>query len=342
MLHTISAIYAISENQVLGKNNDIPWRLSDDLKMFKRTTLGKPIIMGRKTFESLGKPLPKRRNIVISRSMPLEAEGYEVFRSLDEAIKACTEPEAFIIGGALLFDEAFEKGYVHKVFETLVHAEVEGDVFFTLPEKEKWDTVRVQSYQANEKNEFAFTLRVKELKNRLTPATADFGIPTEGEYASFYATYIGNVGDKAVMSLLEQQQADFVWLQSMPESFWGKPYAPGKWTAAQIVGHLTDTERVFSYRAMRIARNDTTPLAGFDQNAFVDEGYFQHSPPLALLASMQAARMSTLALGKSFNKQMVSRVGTASDSPTSVRALFYMIAGHHMHHFKQLRSIGGE
>ena len=180
------------------------------------------------------------------------------------------------------------------------------------------------------------------MKNRLTPVTADFGIPTEGEYASFYATYIGNVGDKAVMSLLEQQQADFVWLQSMPESFWGKPYAPGKWTAAQIVGHLTDTERVFSYRAMRIARNDTTPLAGFDQNAFVDEGYFQHSPPLALLASMQAARMSTLALGKSFNKQMVSRVGTASDSPTSVRALFYMIAGHHMHHFKQLRSIGCE
>ena len=342
MLHTISAIYAISENQVLGKNNDIPWRLSDDLKMFKRTTLGKPIIMGRKTFESLGKPLPKRRNIVISRSMPLEAEGYEVFRSLDEAIKACTEPEAFIIGGALIFDEAFEKGYVDKVYETLVHAEVEGDVFFTLPEKEKWDTVRVQSFQANEKNEFAFTLRVKELKERLTPVTADFGIPSEGEYASFYATYIANVGEIAVMSLLEQQQADFVWLQSMPESFWGKSYAPGKWTAAQIVGLLTDTERVFSYRAMRIARNDATPLAGFDQNAFVDEGYFQHATPLAMLASMQAARMSTLALGKSFNKQMIARVGTASDSPTSVRALFYMIAGHHMHHFKQLRSIGGE
>ncbi|MEM6764086.1 MAG: dihydrofolate reductase [Bacteroidota bacterium] len=342
MLHTISAIYAISENQVLGKNNDIPWRLSDDLKMFKRTTLGKPIIMGRKTFESLGKPLPKRRNIVVSRSMPQEVEGYEVYRSLDEAITACSEPEIFIIGGAQLFQEAFDKGYIHRVYETLVHAEVEGDVFFSLPDAGMWTTTKVDSFQANEKNEFAFTLRVKEHQTRLTPVKADFGIPTPEEYAPYYASYIANAGDTPILSLLEQQQADFIWLQSMPQVFWGKSYAPGKWTAAQIVGHLTDTERVFNYRAMRIGRNDTTPLPGFHQDMFVDEGFFQLLSSTALLAGMQAVRMSTVALGRSMRANMILRVGTASDSTTSVRALFYMIAGHHIHHFKQLRTIAGE
>ncbi|MEL6193567.1 MAG: dihydrofolate reductase [Bacteroidota bacterium] len=341
MLHTISAIYAISENQVLGKNNDIPWRLSDDLKMFKRTTLGKPIIMGRKTFESLGKPLPKRRNIVISRTMPLEAEGYEVFRSLDEAINACTEPEAFIIGGARLFEEAFEKGYVHKVFETLVHAEVEGDVFFSLPNPAAWATTRVESYQANEKNEFAFTLRVKELHNRLSPMKTDFGIPSEAEYAPFYANYIGLVEDQPVMEVLKEQLADYSWLADKSDNFWAKPIAPGKWTVAQIVGHLVDTERVFSYRAMRISRGDTTPLPGFDQDAFVNEGQFSFSSTKGLMAEMKAVRMSTLAQGENLKENSVMKLGTASDNPASVRSLFYMIAGHHKHHFDQFRELAG-
>ncbi|MEZ4827067.1 MAG: dihydrofolate reductase [Bacteroidia bacterium] len=156
----ISAIYAISENSVIGKENSIPWRLSADLKRYKQLTMGKPIVMGRKTYESIGKPLPGRRNIVISRNRDFAAEGIETADSLEAAIELCGDvPEIFIVGGTALFLEGVEKGYISRIYETFVHADVEGDTFFHLPQEESWEITDVESHQADEKNEFAYTYR---------------------------------------------------------------------------------------------------------------------------------------------------------------------------------------
>jgi len=159
----IAAIYAVSENHVIGRDNDLPWHLPGDLKFFKRTTLDKPIIMGRKTYESIGKALPRRRNIVLTRQQGWQAEGVEVFHSLSDALAACAEePETLIIGGAALFKEAFEGELVGRIYQTLVHAEVEGDIIFPLPTPEAWKIVAVDAHQADDKNEYAYTFRTLE------------------------------------------------------------------------------------------------------------------------------------------------------------------------------------
>ncbi|MDX2246124.1 MAG: dihydrofolate reductase [Bacteroidia bacterium] len=156
----ISAIYAISENQVIGKENSIPWRLSADLKRYKQLTMGKPILMGRKTFESIGRPLPGRRNIIITRNPHFAAEGIETTPSLESAIQLCGDvPEIFIVGGSALFQEGVEKGYISKIYETLVHADIDGDTFFRLSNVENWTITEIESHQADEKNEFAYTYR---------------------------------------------------------------------------------------------------------------------------------------------------------------------------------------
>ncbi|MCA9411627.1 MAG: dihydrofolate reductase, partial [Candidatus Omnitrophica bacterium] len=104
---TISIIVAVAKNGIIGKENDLPWRLSEDLKHFKRTTLGKPVIMGRKTYESVGKPLPGRRNIVVSRNPSYEAEGCEVAHSIEEAIDWTMDAdEVMILGGGRLYSDA--------------------------------------------------------------------------------------------------------------------------------------------------------------------------------------------------------------------------------------------
>lgn len=154
----ISAIYAVSENNVIGNNNDLPWHLPADLQHFKQKTLGKTIIMGRKTFDSMGRPLPKRRNIVVTRDKNWTKEGVEVAESLEQALAiAKDEAEVCIIGGAMLFQSAFEKNYINHIYQTLVHAEVEGDVFFPLPYPEKWEIVSVDARQSDEKNGYAYT-----------------------------------------------------------------------------------------------------------------------------------------------------------------------------------------
>lgn len=162
----IAVIYAASENDVIGKDNDIPWKLSADLKRFKQLTTGHPIIMGRKTFESLGRPLPRRRNLVITRNSEYASVGIELFPSLESALAACEqEAKAFVIGGAGLFAESIAKGLVDTIFFTRVHAEVDGDVFYPLPDEKEWEIVEVASNQADEKNEFAYTYITLEKKN---------------------------------------------------------------------------------------------------------------------------------------------------------------------------------
>jgi dihydrofolate reductase len=156
----INAIYAVSENGVIGKDNDLPWKLKDDLRFFMKKTMGFPIVMGRKSFDSLGKPLPKRRNVVVSRNPNFQAAGIEVAHSLEEALELLKdEPEIFITGGAGVYKESIEKGYVNRIYETLVHAEVEGDTFFELPDPDNWEIVAVDARQADERNEFAYTFR---------------------------------------------------------------------------------------------------------------------------------------------------------------------------------------
>ena len=131
----ISLVWAMAQNRVIGRNNSLPWYLPEDLKYFKRITLGKPVIMGRKTYESIGKPLPGRTNIVVSRNADFSAEGVKTVTSLDEAKQLCESiaeidgiNEAMVIGGAEIY--ALALPMADRLYLTEVHAEVEGDTTF--------------------------------------------------------------------------------------------------------------------------------------------------------------------------------------------------------------------
>lgn len=125
----ICLIAALAANRVIGRNNALPWRLPADLKRFKALTMGHPVLMGRKTYESLGRPLPGRRNLVITRDRAFEAAGCEIAHSLDEAIAACRGAgDIFIIGGAEMYREALARA--HCLEFTEIHAEFEGDAVF--------------------------------------------------------------------------------------------------------------------------------------------------------------------------------------------------------------------
>lgn len=124
----LSLIVAHSSNRVIGKNNDLPWHLPEDLKHFKATTMGHAIIMGRKTFESIGRPLPGRRNVVITQNPNWSAEGVDVVHSLDDIVRERSFEDGFIIGGATLYKQALP--FVQRLFITLICQEFEGDAFF--------------------------------------------------------------------------------------------------------------------------------------------------------------------------------------------------------------------
>ena len=133
----ICLIAALAANRVIGKDNALPWRLPADLKRFKELTLGHPVVMGRKTYESIGKPLPGRRNLVITRKRGYAAPGCEVVHSLDHAVAACRGAEQiFIIGGAELYREALPRA--HSLEFTEIHAEFAGDAMFPEFPMEEW------------------------------------------------------------------------------------------------------------------------------------------------------------------------------------------------------------
>ncbi|MGM9943304.1 MAG: type 3 dihydrofolate reductase [Lysinibacillus sp.] len=137
----ISLIVALDKNRVIGLNNAMPWHLPGELQYFKETTMGKPIIMGRKTFESIGRPLPGRRNIVITRNPQYDAEGIELALSLDEAIKLAGDvEEIMIIGGQQIFTESLP--LADRLYITEIDHEFEGDTYF--PEYEGWQKVSCQ------------------------------------------------------------------------------------------------------------------------------------------------------------------------------------------------------
>jgi len=141
---TVSIIVAMAKNRVIGKDNDMPWHLPADLQHFRKVTTGKPIIMGRKTYESIGRPLPKRHNIIISRNRDYKVEGCDVVGSLEEAVAIAGEvEELFIIGGGFLYNQTIDSA--DKLYLTFIDLDVEGDTFF--PEYEHLNIKKIASEQ---------------------------------------------------------------------------------------------------------------------------------------------------------------------------------------------------
>ena len=156
----ISLIVAASENHVIGRDGELPWRLSDDLKRFKAVTMGKPIVMGRKTWESIGRPLPGRQNIVITRQPGYLAEGCDVVATVDQAVAVAGEAaEIMVIGGSEIY--ALFLPAAARLYLTRVHAELEGDAFFPAP-GDDWRLVSNTPHAADENNEFDVSYRVYE------------------------------------------------------------------------------------------------------------------------------------------------------------------------------------
>ncbi len=163
---TLSAIVATDRNGVIGKDNDIPWHLPADLKYFKRRTLNHHIIMGRKTFESIGRSLPKRTNIVITRNPFFIVSNCLVAGSLQEAIQLARdngETEAFIIGGGTLYEQSL--GRIDRLYLTEVDTEVEGgEAFFPQIDENDWALLSSEAHPADDKNPHAYTFKVLERK----------------------------------------------------------------------------------------------------------------------------------------------------------------------------------
>jgi dihydrofolate reductase len=158
----LSLIVATDEKGVIGKDNIIPWHMPADMAHFKQTTLGHPIIMGRKTFESIGRPLPGRQNIVVSRQPDFSPDGVQVAHSLDQAIALAVVShvkEIFIIGGQSIYEEALAKA--SKIYLTLIHTDVEGDRYFKY-EPSEWQEVSRQHHKADADNPFSYDFIVLE------------------------------------------------------------------------------------------------------------------------------------------------------------------------------------
>ena len=157
--------------------------------------------------------------------------------------------------------------------------------------------------------------------------------PKPGDYAPLYQQYLDAASSVDNAHDLLAQQADVLaFMTTWPEEKATQRYAEGKWTVAQVIGHMADTERVFAYRLLRIARGDATPLAGFDENAFQLQAGFTGRTVASLVAELRAVRQSSLALIRSLDDEALDRAGTASDARVTARALVWLMAGHFAHH----------
>lgn len=140
-MRMISAIVAMSKNRVIGRQGALPWRLPEDLKRFKAITLGHPIVMGRKTFDSIGRVLPGRQNIVVSRQVGLKIEGADVVQTVDQALELAraNEQDVFIVGGGEIYSQTLPR--VNRLYLTLVHQEISGDAYFPVLDWNEWEEV---------------------------------------------------------------------------------------------------------------------------------------------------------------------------------------------------------
>lgn len=160
-------IVAMAENRVIGINNKLPWYLPNDLKYFKQITMGKPIVMGRKTFESIGKPLPGRANIIITRNLDWQAEGVKVAHSLEEAYSLAEaiaeidgQDELMIIGGDQIYQSSLPE--IDRIYLTKVHASVEGDAWFPEVNWDEWQELGREDFSAEGPNPYAYSFIVYE------------------------------------------------------------------------------------------------------------------------------------------------------------------------------------
>lgn len=162
----ISLIAAVAENMVIGKNNDLPWNLPDDMKYFMQTTKGHYVIMGRKNFESIPekfRPLPNRTNIVVTRQKNFQAPGCEVVHTIEDGIRIAKEhqqQEAFIIGGAEIYRQAMK--YTERMYLTEIKAVIEGDTFFPVFDKKEWKEVSRVHHGTDERHRHAFDFVIYE------------------------------------------------------------------------------------------------------------------------------------------------------------------------------------
>lgn len=162
--------------------------------------------------------------------------------------------------------------------------------------------------------------------------------PEATEYNPYYGKYVSLVADDDILTVLSDQlSVTLALLGSVPESQGNFRYAAGKWSMKELLGHMIDTERIFAYRALRFARNDATPLPGFEQDDYIRNASFDACTLGALAAEFESVRRATLFLFRHLDGEAWTRRGVASESEVSVRALAYIIAGHELHHVGVLR-----
>jgi dihydrofolate reductase len=164
----ISLVVAMARNHVIGRDNALPWRLPEDLKHFKATTLGKPVLMGRKTFESIGKPLPGRTNLVLTRATGWKADGAVVAHSVDEALASvANSTEVAVIGGAEVFQLLLPKA--SRIYLTRIHADIPGDTVFPPLDLSQWREVDRRELAADERNAYDMTFVTLERVRAAAP-----------------------------------------------------------------------------------------------------------------------------------------------------------------------------
>lgn len=159
---SISFIFAMDRNRAIGVNNTLPWHLPGDLKFFKAVTMGHPILMGRKTYESIGRPLPGRRNMILTQNTEFQAEGCEVIHSVGEAVQAFEDQELFVIGGAEIFRLFAET--VDRMYITFIEHEFEADTYMSELDLSEWTLVSSEQGERNEKNPYEYYFRIYQRK----------------------------------------------------------------------------------------------------------------------------------------------------------------------------------
>ena len=168
----LALVVAQSENRVIGRNNNLPWHLPEDLKYFKSVTMGKAIIMGRKTFESIGRPLPGRTNIVVTRNQEYRFKGVDIVHDLQEAIDKVKSlslingwDEAMIIGGSQLYEQALP--LADRLYLTQVHHQVDGDAYFPAINEQDWEKVDSKSFESDDANPYNYSFIVLNRKSAI-------------------------------------------------------------------------------------------------------------------------------------------------------------------------------
>jgi uncharacterized damage-inducible protein DinB len=172
----------------------------------------------------------------------------------------------------------------------------------------------------------------------MSTTETSIGRPEAGEHAPYYSRYVDLVPDGDVVDYLGRQEAEATaFFRSIPPELHDHRYAEGKWSVKEVVGHLADCERVFSYRALRFGRGDTTPIAGFDENLWAANARFSEMDFATVVEEWRSVRNATLALLRGYNADEMLRRGKANDQEVSVRALAWIVAGHVIHHSTLLR-----